>query len=271
MKKVIVLVLGCVFFFSCEKVTYYPDAPINFTGTLQMAHRGGGNDTLRENTYESFTNAVQFMDGVETDIQISKDRTIWLSHSSDVMNCSGTINCFVETHDAVIEAITLCNSNEIRYTRLEEVLKYMNDNNIKKYVSLDFKGWIPCSANTLDIEGVMRLATEEIITLGERYNLTEYLIIETNVVSVLTWAKKKNNKINVYLTSYGDYEKAMLQSLKNNLDGISYKAYYGDELTADMMNLLHKKGLRLMAWNIPDSISAQQLESIQVDILQVDL
>ena len=63
----------------------------------------------------------------------------------------------------------------------------------------------------------------------------------------------------------------MLQALKNNLDGISYKANFGDELNADMMNLLHKKGLRLMAWNIPDSLYAQQLESIQVDFLQVDL
>lgn len=36
------------------------------------------------------------------------------------------------------------------------------------------------------------------------------------------------------------------------------------------MNLLHKKGLKVMAWNIAPG-SQEFLESIQVDLLQVDI
>lgn len=67
------------------------------------------------------------------------------------------------------------------------------------------------------------------------------------------------------------FERSMLLALKNELEGISYKANFKDEINAEKMDLLHKKGLKLMAWNIPDSASMNYLKSIKVDILQVDL
>ncbi|HYV90748.1 MAG TPA: hypothetical protein VE978_03160 [Chitinophagales bacterium] len=62
----------------------------------------------------------------------------------------------------------------------------------------------------------------------------------------------------------------MLIALKNNLDGLSYKSDIGDTLNMDRMNLLHKKGLKVVAWGIPDSSYRSFLESIRVDYLEVD-
>src|SRR5688572_28624910 len=103
---------------SCKKITYYPDKPINNVHTLILAHRGGANDSLRENSYEACINALTFTDGLEVDVQISKDRTIWLSHSDDVEACNETLGCFAETTDDEIENIATCNGIDISYTKL---------------------------------------------------------------------------------------------------------------------------------------------------------
>ena len=74
-----------------------------------------------------------------------------------------------------------------------------------------------------------------------------------------------------YYTTYGDYEKGMLQALKHKFTGVSYKSFFKDELDADKINLLHKKGLRINAWSIPDKTHAQLLRDINVDFIQIDL
>lgn len=256
---------------SCEKITYYPDQPILFTSTQSIAHRGGGCDTSRDNDYTSCINALLVTDGIEVDIQLSKNRTIWLSHSSVVEGCAGARKCFAETYDWEIESIITCNGQKIHYTKLEDVMSYMNQNNIRKYISIDLKGWKPCSGNSLDIEGEMRAEVDEVIKLSEKYNLSSLVLIETDVISVLDWAKAKNGSIKTYYTSFGDYEKGMLVALKHGFSGISFKSHFADEIDTDKMYLLHKKGLRLMAWNIPDKAYADYLRSVNVDILQIDL
>lgn len=269
MKKVICVSILLVIL-SCEKITYYPDNPIQFDRTLIFAHRGGSS-LYGENTYEGCINALPVTDGIEVNVQISKDRTIWLSHSSAVQHCGYEGRCFAETTDEEIGDIDSCNGEDISYTKLEDVMKYMDENNIRKYLSIDLKGWYPCSGNSINVEAIMRLEVEHVISLGDKYHLTPYLLFECQLASVLNWAKKINSGVGTYIYSYGDFEKGMLIALKNGFSGITYKSNSGDSLDLDKMNLLHKKGLRLIAWNIPDSTYVNYLESINADILEVDL
>ena len=271
MRRLIYMAFVLLAISSCGKINYYDRDPVEYTGTEIIAHRGGSNDTIRDNTYEGCVYALQVTDGIEVDVQMSKDRTIWLSHSARAEGCNERLRCFAEMRDSDIEAITTCNGNDISYTKLEEVLAYMSSNNIKKTICIDLKGWAPCSGNSTDIEGMMRAEAEEVIKLAEKYGLAECILIETNVASVLKWAKRKNKKIGAYITSYGDFEKGMLLALKHDLDGISFKSNFIDEVTINEMNLLHKKGLKMIAWAIPDSAAALQLIDAQVDHIQVDL
>ena len=260
-----------IFFLSCEKVTYYPDNQIIYSPTIDIAHRAGRTDSLRENTIEAVINALPLVSGIEVDVQLSKNRTVWLSHSNKVDDCNGEQKCFSETYDSEIDAITTCSGKDISYTKLEEVLQYMDQNNIRKYISIDLKGWIPCGGAGLDVEGIMRLEAEEIIGLGKKYNLSAYLLFETERTSVLEWIKVKDKSVQTYYTTYGDYEKGLLQALKHGFTGVSFKSFFKDDLDADKINLLHKKGLRLNAWNIPDSTHAQFLRNINADFVQIDL
>jgi glycerophosphoryl diester phosphodiesterase len=211
------------------------------------------------------------MDGIEVDVQISNNKTIWLSHSAIVEDCGHSLNCFAETNDAEIETINRCIDTGNAYSQLEDVFKYMDENNIRKYVVIDQKVWVPCSINSLNIAQLMNLEADRIIDLGERYHLAEYLLFEAEEPGVLKYAKNRNPLVSTYLTSYGDYDVGMAKALQHHCDGISFKANFKDELDADKMNMLHQKGLRLMAWNVPDSSNLEYLKSIKVDFIQWDL
>ncbi|HYV90749.1 MAG TPA: glycerophosphodiester phosphodiesterase family protein [Chitinophagales bacterium] len=193
MKKQIthISMIVAVLFGGCGKVYYYPDDPVQFERSIILSHHGEKDTVHGENTYEACVKALADYDGLEVDVQISKDQTLWLSHSSEVTYCDGSATCFVETSDEDIESITTCNGADMTYTKLEDVLSYMDENNIRKPLSIDIKGWAPCNGGTLDIEGIMRLEAEEAISLAEKYHLVEYLLFENELPSVLNWAKKR--------------------------------------------------------------------------------
>lgn len=267
-------IIICLFFLqisSCRKIHYYADKSIKIVPTINLAHRGGGSLNFRENTLESAINAFNVVDGIETDVQISKNNTIWLSHNTKVVDCAGEQDCFFSTKDDFIRTIDSCNGKSIKYNQLAEIMAYMNTNNIKKYVSIDLKEWTPCGIGGLDIEGTMRWETEKIIDLAKLYNIEEYILFESQIASVLNWVQKKSTKAQTYYTSYGDLERGMLVALENNFTGVSLKGFFKDSITKDYVELYHKKGLKLNVWNIDNEAHASELRSLNVDFIQIDL
>ena len=64
---------------SCEKVTYYPDKQLAYNPTINIAHRGGGTSTIQDNSIISIVHALPLVGGIEVDVQLSKNKTVWLS------------------------------------------------------------------------------------------------------------------------------------------------------------------------------------------------
>lgn len=261
-------------FSSCKKIHYYPDKIIPHWNTKSIAHRAGGNSIYRENTLESamFALNLSTIDGIETDVQISKSNTVWMSHNTKVISCDGEERCFFSTWDKDIELIDSCKGMQIKYTKLETTFAYMHAMQIKKMVSIDLKSWTACGINGLDVEGTMRFETEQIINLSRKYELEDYLLFESETASVLNWVQKNSNKAQTYYLEFDDLERGMLVALENNFTGISYDSESEKgKLNKSFIELLHKKGLRLMAWHIISEERTQYLKEIGVDILQVDL
>lgn len=238
--------------------------------TLKIAHRGGRSDSARENTLKGCKVALRRADGVEVDVQISGDKTIWLSHSSRVHACDGDKKCFAETSDKEIENITTCNGKEGSYTRLGDLFKYMHEHHIRKPICLDIKETFPCSFSSLNIITVMRDVVDATLAVATRYDLTEYIILECEFSSVLSYAEQKNASVITMLNTYGNYEKGKQQALKKKLDGISFKYRMEDELTREKTDELHRNGLRLLVWNVPVSSDIALLTSFNVDFVMMN-
>ena len=55
-------------------------------------HRGNGfNTDFIPNTLPAAEYGLSVMDGIELDIQISEDGTLWLDHDNEVHDCDGTM------------------------------------------------------------------------------------------------------------------------------------------------------------------------------------
>jgi glycerophosphoryl diester phosphodiesterase len=63
----------------------------------------------------------------------------------------------------------------------------------------------------------------------------------------------------------------MLISLKQGYTGISYKKNIGDPLTKEKIDLMHKKGLKIIVWNLSSNDEITGLRDIGVDYVQMDM
>jgi glycerophosphoryl diester phosphodiesterase len=118
---------------------------------------------------------------------------------------------------------------------------------------------------------MMRREAQVIVELAVKYGLEKKTLIETETSSVLIYVRSLNKDIGIYQTAYGDFERGMLICLNYGFTGISYKTNLGEELDKEKMDMLHRKGLKLIAWNLKSQAEVPGLIDIGVDYIQVDL
>jgi glycerophosphoryl diester phosphodiesterase len=264
-------ILGCLVVTSCEKINYYPDKDYKEVETLVLAHHGGGTCPFQDNSIEAAIYGLTYMDGIEVDVQLSKDRTVWLSHDADLPDCGGVIyDCFPVTHDYEIVALDSCNGNSLNYTRLEDVFAYMAKHYPDKYISIDVKAWSPCKITSLDITGLMNVIAEEVIKLTDKYKLQDHVMIESETATVLNFVQKHSDGIGTYLTAFGDFERGMLLTLESGYNGISFKYKFDEAIGIKEIQLIRKKGLKIQLWTVDSEEDIKEALSINPDFIQTD-
>ena len=273
MKSIISIfaVIGCFCITSCEKVHYYPDKEYKEVETLILAHHGGGTCPFQDNSIEAAIYGLTYLDGIEVDVQLSKDRTVWLSHAADLADCGGVeYDCFPVTYDKDIVKLDSCNGNTLNFTRLETVFAYMAANYPDKYISIDVKAWSPCKITSLDITGLMNVIAEEVIKLTDKYKLHDHVMIESETATILNFVQKHSDGIGTYLTAFGDFERGMLITLESGYNGISFKYKFDEEISIKEIQLIRKKGLKIQLWTVNSEEDIKEALSINPDFIQTD-
>ncbi len=258
---------------SCNKIKYYPDKEFKDMKTRILAHRSGGGETspFKEYSIGASTASFNIVDGVEVDLQISKNRTIWLAHNVELPVCGGVnYKCFPECSDNQIITLDTCYGYLVNYTKLEDIFAVMASHYPNKYISLDVKAWTPCSINSAGITGMMNAIADAIISLTIRYNLQHRVLVESETASFLTYVKNHSDGIDCYLTSLGDFERAIQLAIKSGYTGVSFKYKFKEELSADHIQLLRRKGLKIQLWTVNSVENIRQALSINPDFIQTD-
>jgi glycerophosphoryl diester phosphodiesterase len=258
--------------YSCDKIKYYPDTEQHEVKTLILAHRGGA---VSSGFPEYSTRAAEFSfgmaDGIEVDLQISKNRTIWLCHEAELPSCGGKmVDCLPETTDDQIVELDTCDGTSFEYTRLEEIFYLMHSLFPGKHISLDVKAWSPCSIASSDVPGVMNVIGDEIIRLTKKYNLQHFVMVESETATFLNYVKRHSSGIDCYLTSLGDFERAMQLCLESGYTGISFKYKFKEEITAENIQLIRRKGLKIQLWTVNTEDDIHEAQSINPDYIQTD-
>ena len=231
-----------------------------------MMHRGkGDNPDLVENTFEAAKYGLSILDGIELDIQMSKDGTLWLDHDNEVHDCKGAVlGCFQEMTDNQINEAAECDGT-IRYHTLESVFEVMVAEYPDSYISLDIKGQYCQILNTPDI---MQRMGEAVINLVSKYKLDYHVLVESNSLAFLKVLKDQNN-IGQCVISLGDIDKGMADANYTDARGISLK--YGiEELDADVVSLIHRTGYGLVVWLINAPADIDKVWKSHPDFIQTD-
>jgi glycerophosphoryl diester phosphodiesterase len=274
MKYRLIIATFCILsIYSCNKIKYYPDKDYQEVKTRVLAHKAGGGDfsPYQEYSPEAAKYSLPIMDGIEVDLQISKNRTIWMSHNADLSDCGGVhYDCFAEVTDNQINVLDSCNGNTTNYFRLEDIFSLLSSEYPEKYISLDVKAWTPCEATSLDIIGEMNVIADEIIQLNNKYKLSGHIMVESETATFLDYVKKHSSGIETYLTSLGDFERAMQLTLESGYTGISFKYKFKEEIGQKEVQLIRRKGLKIQLWTVDSDNDIKEALSINPDFIQTD-
>jgi glycerophosphoryl diester phosphodiesterase len=266
----ILVLLPVIISASCERVEYFPDKPVAFTGTRIMAHKGGGSFD-RGNTLEACMYGLQLADGIEVDIQKSLDNDLWLSHSSHVESCgSFEETCFASLSSKTIVLIDTCLGNQFDYTQLEQVFAYMSTNYPDKFISLDVKAWAPCDGVGINLIGEMNSLARAIIDLTEKYSMEDQVLVESEVGDFLYYIKKHNARIETYLVALGDFELGVSRALDAGFSGVSFHYKFDEPINKAMVDLMHRKGLKIQLWTVNEPADLEEARSLAPDFIQTD-
>ncbi len=141
-------ILFIAFFCACsqERERSRPSFPFKGAGvTKLLGHRGGGagahEESYKPNSLEAVRYGLKELDGVEIDLQLSKDCTIWVFHDHELMTCEGNKVNINELNTSTIEEIGRCMDEKglLTFRGLMEDLRGRS-NSGQKILSLDMKG-----------------------------------------------------------------------------------------------------------------------------------
>ena len=270
MKNVAVIIV-IAFALSCERIEYYPDKPLVFEGTFIVAHQGGGTFDAG-NTMEGCIYGLQRADGIEVDIQKDDDDNLWLSHDVALPACDLIReSCFGSQKTSTIKELDVCMGNAVNYTELRSVFEYISLNHPESFLSLDVKAWKPCELANINVIHEMNTMAQEIIKLSVEYDMEGRVMVESESGDFLYYVKAHNDKIQTYLVTLGDFELGVSRALDAGFSGVSFQYEKNGPVTRELVDLMHRKGMKIQLWTIKDPADMATALDLQPDFIQTDV
>ena len=269
MKHLNAVILALILLHSggCEKIEYMPDNPFNGIPTKVLMHRGNGfNTDFTQNTLPAAEYGLSLMDGIEQDIQMSKDGTLWLDHDNEVHDCDGnTIGCFQTMTDDEISSYATCNDT-VRYYTLESVFELIASEYPDSYISLDIKGQYCEIVNSVE---TMRQMAHSVLALVDKYDRQNKVLVESSSPEFLQELADQS-AVGQCFIEFGDVDAGLANAAATKTRGISLE-YGVEEINADVVSLIHNKGYGLILWTINDSVDIQAAWASKPDFIETDV
>jgi glycerophosphoryl diester phosphodiesterase len=252
---------------ACEKINYHPDNPIAGISTKVLMHKGCGYNTdIPVNTLAAAEYGLSLLDGIELDIQLSKDGTLWLDHDNEVYNCDSTIvGCFQELTDEEIRTAGECGGVN-QYDTLESVFQLMVSKYPNSFISLDIKGQYCEIANSAE---TMRTMANAVLALVDKYHMQNKVLVESSSPAFLNEFENQKTVAQCIITVSGDVDEGMANAASTKARGISLK-YGVEEFNSRVVSLIHQKGYGIMIWYINEPEDIAKVWTYQPDLIQTD-
>ena len=259
---------------SCKKadITVVPNVVENkFTPTIIesalasnkvyiLGHKGAGsnnyNDKNMEQSIASFNEAIKVLDGVEIDMQMSLDGTLWLFHDNDIVGTTCTVlpfNSIINMHDKEIAALKLCSrTKHDRVYKWSELLDLWNSTKNGFYISIEIKGdftnseYNKAGGKSFYLTKIAEKLAGSLINLKHS---PEQFITECNDNIFFQKFKKYSNasKVHNSFFAYEPFDNLVKDALAMHIDGVSVE-FTDPTMTAAKIKDAQRKGLMVQLW-----------------------
>ncbi|MFP4023968.1 MAG: glycerophosphodiester phosphodiesterase [Thiohalospira sp.] len=261
-------------FFSCQQEKENNIYDYSNHTTKILGHRAYGlkgfNDTIMDNTLTAIIKAIEFTDGVELDIQMSKDKTLWLYHDTKIFDTDSNIHYIPKLTDKEILDLLSTNYPGTTFNYIEEVFQYFNNNELSQTLSLDVKSFYSenCFNSTDELNAYMQLLGERVIYLSKEYYLEDQIMIESDIKYLLDYFKKYS-AIKTFLLGYSNFNHLQTIALEKNYTGVSHN-FNDTAVNSQNVTNAHKNGLKIQLWTPNTEEELKQVLSLYPDFIQTD-
>lgn len=268
------ILLSLCLFVSCKR----PDPQET---TIQfLGHKGAGsnnyNDHYVENTLATVQYGLNRLDGVELDVQMSLDETIWIFHNTSLSGstCAPITDTIPKMRDVDIEKLTLCHGTKTdKISKLADVINWANTTTDGFPISLDMK--ISFSANVWALWGtrdayLLKFANS-LAKILSGYRFTNKILTEVDSKLYCT-ALKNNVATKDIVTCFMRYEpmpEKIANAIKLGYDGISCN-YTDPTVTAETVAMAKNAGLKVQLWTPYYRDQLRIAFAMQPDFIQTD-
>lgn len=273
--KVILIVFGALILNSCRKYEVLKDTDVIFFG-----HKGGGsnvyNTNFMENTLPSFKETLEFLDGIEFDIHMSLDGTIWIYHNHDLNDKSctppETPRYIPLMRDTEIEQNMLCEFGKSdRVYKFSEVIDFWNSTSRSFPMTIDIKISYP-SEILAEMGGrnnyYQKLAKALADDIKEVEN-THLIAFEFLHNSFMTELKKYDPTKNTLMFYSGDEDFAghVNKAISGGYNGISLHYKYA---TKELIEEAKEMGLLVQLWTVYYNDEIKKVFDLSPDYIHTD-
>lgn len=248
-KKYQILSLLAVFlaFASCQKEI------VNSGNIIALGHGGmGSGDLYPMNSYESIRKCLELgMDGVEIDVQMTKDSVLVAFHDVDLSDAAAFEG---KLHDLTWEEIQDVSYNAAPYldckiVSLEEIFEHI-DGLQKCYFTLDCKLY----TNDEDTLQYQKTFAEAVVRILKKYHLEENIFIESQNKIFLNFLQELNPELKLFI--YPDsFEEGFDIALKMNLYGITISA---EKIEKEEVETARERGVSVAIWGVKSEKSIRE-------------
>lgn len=266
-----------LFVFSCGKVKTDSLTNLNNNKISVLGHRGSGmsgiENTYPDNTLESMEVGVDELgsDGIEMDIQLSKDNQLMLYHNNELMSttsCSGTINSYTKdelSHCLIDASFYNAPMKEYHLASLEEVFERFKNYSPPPICFLDTKHYYEAD-NYPDITDFNLDFAQAIYTLIAKYSGQENTLVSSSNKEMLQILKLNYPSLKLVLHS-DNFETALSDASALGLFGITIHYKY---ITRQQIETAHSTNLRVTLWGARTKEDCKAVARLFPDYVKTD-
>lgn len=276
-----ILIFCCMLFFSCKEEEIGVIDNLNGGKIIVCGHGGSGFQSYVNpyptNSFVSIQRALEGYnaDGVEVDVQITKDKKLFLYHDKDLNVSTGCTGCIPSMLSTEIENCKYDKNisgnvfSDERLISLEELLSHYSDLLNSRYFYLDMRIDNECDPNALPDKDTL---ANEAVKMIQKYSAYKFMPVISGDTSLLNTIKKIDNKVNLILEN-NNVALAIFLASNLNYSGIICG---NEDISKEQVKDAHLKNLQVILFNVkrrnttieaikkcPDAIQTDNLQLLQ--------